>query len=163
MPAVRGGGVMTTACRVCRQGYRPAAVGVDEVCDRCAESAVRRIEALCGQAGVGLPEKWFHVSPHRLGPGTVLTAGAARNPANDCFYGSGFGGDSGVLRDMGVRRDEVVWLSPTREDAAFWAVVLNARHCYEVQPIEEPQPWNGTGTDGWVVRKAIVVCTVEYA
>jgi len=150
-------------CRICQQSYGPPPVGIDGVCDRCAESAVRTVEFLCGRASITLPEHWFHVSPFNVGPGTVLRPGVARNPANDGFYQSGFGRDTGSLRDMKVRRDAVVWLSPTREDARYWSVLLGAPHCYEVQPIETPRPWNGTGTDGWVTAKAVVVREIRLA
>ena len=145
------------ACRICRQDYTPAPIGLGGVCDHCAESAVRTVEFLFGRASIALPHHWFHVSPFEMGPGTLLRPGVARNPANAGFYGSGFGQDTGALLDMHTRRDEVVWLSPTREDARYWAIVLRASHCYEVQPTTEPRPWNGTGTDGWVVPKAIVL------
>lgn len=148
---------MMIGCRVCRQSYTPAPIGIGGVCERCAEQAVRTVEFLCGRASISLPEHWFHVSPFKMGPGTLLRPGEARNPANDTFYGLGFGQDTGFLRDMQVRRDEVVWLSPSREDAEYWAIVLRAGHCYEVQPTTEPRPWNGTGTDGWVVERAVVV------
>ena len=152
---------MMLSCRVCRQSYTPAPISIDGVCDGCAENAVRMVEFLCGRAAISLPEHWFHVSPFKMGPGTLLRPGVARNPANDSFYGVGFGQDTGVLLDMHTRRDEVVWLSPTPEDARYWAIVLRASYCYEVQPTEEPRPWNGTGTDGWVAPKAIVLRKVN--
>lgn len=145
------------ACRICQQDYTPAPIGLGGVCDHCAESAVRTVEFLFGRASIALPHHWFHVSPFEMGPGTLLRPGVARNPANAGFYGSGFGQDTGALLDMHTRRDEVVWLSPSREDAEYWAIVLRAGHCYEVQPTTEPRPWNGTGTDGWVVERAVVV------
>lgn len=148
---------MMIGCLICRRSYAPAPIGIDGVCGRCAEQAVPTVEFLCGRASICLPEHWFHVSPFKMGPGTLLRPGAARNPANDTFYGLGFGQDTGFLRDMQARRDEVVWLSPSREDAEYWAIVLCASHCYEVQPTTEPRPWNGTGTDGWVVERAVVV------
>jgi len=149
------------SCRVCQASYTPVPIGIGGVCDRCAESAVRTVEYLCGRAALTLPEHWFHVSPFAVGPGTVLRPGVARNPANDSFYRAGFDQDTGILVDMQDRRDQVVWLSPTREDAQYWAIVLGAQHCYEVQPTEEPRPWNGTGTDGWVVPKAMVIKEVK--
>ena len=150
-----------TECRICRERYAPAECGISGVCDRCAENTVRTIEFLFGSATIPLPRKWFHVSPHRIETGTVLMPGAIRNPANDAFYRAGFGQDTGCLQEMGVRRDEVVWLSPTTQDAEFWAAVLDAPYCYEVQPSGEPRPWNGTGTDGWVTAKAVVVREVR--
>lgn len=146
-----------TDCRICRERYTPPDFGITGTCHSCATNAVRTIEYLCGRAAIALPRRWFHVSPYRIGPGTVLLPGAIRNPANDAFYRAGFGQDTGLLQEMGVRREEVVWLSPTTQDAEFWAAVLDAPHCYEVQPAEEPRPWNGTGTDGWVTAKAVVV------
>lgn len=108
--------------------------------------------------------KWYHVSPHQIDVGTTLVPGGLdpANPTSDEFYTrDGFGHDSGTLADMGATRPEHVWLTIDREDADFWAGVLNASHVYEVQPIDEPKPWNGTGVDGWVVAAAVVIQEVS--
>jgi len=101
--------------------------------------------------------RWFHVSAARLPAGTVLVPGGGRNPGTRSFYDMGFGQDTGVLVDMEAARDSLVWLSIDLDDAGFWAAVLCAGHVYEVKPAEEPRPWNGTGTDGWVVSNATVL------
>lgn len=144
-------------CRICRDRH-PAVPGQGRtLCPGCwAESAAVALAAFLGRPAAVAAQHWFHVSPHQMEPGTVIRPGF-HNPANDDFYRSGFVRDSGVLAPMGVRREEVVWLSPSIDDAAFWSLALSARHCYEVDPTEEPRPWNGTGTDGWVSPAAVII------
>ena len=140
-----------TGCAACRR-----AVGVaGGLCSGCAAAASGLIAVLAGGATAEGP--WFHVSPSRFEPGTLLLPGIATNPANADFYRHGFGADTGVLVDMGVRRDQVVWLSAGFDDARYWSHVLAAPLCYEVEPVGQPRPWNGTGTDGWITRAAIVL------
>lgn len=94
---------------------------------------------------------WYHVSPHDLAEGTALIPGGPDGKAtSQDFYDMGFGDDTGTLADMGGGRNTHVWLTPDLNDAHFWAAALNAPNIYEVDPDDDPQPWNGTGTDGWV-------------
>ena len=97
--------------------------------------------------------KWYHVSPHALTDGTDLIPGGGDSPSQS-FYDDGWGEDTGTLTDMGQGRTGHVWLTPDLDDAHFWSAALNAPHIYEVDPHEDPRPWNGTGTDGWVVPGA---------
>ena len=83
-------------------------------------------------------EHWFHVSPFNVGRNGAASRGC-HNPANDSFYQSGFGRNTGSLRDMKVRRDAVVWLSPPVKTPGIGRSCWGA-HCYEVQPIETPRP-----------------------
>ena len=123
---------------------------------------IRRMLATLSEAGrqaerLATPTgRWFHVSPHRLEAGTVLTPGVVAPTSRDFYTRDGFAEDSGTLADMGATRPEFVWLSTTVEDAGFWAVTLRASHTYEVQPIDAPRPWNGTGSDGWVTTSAVI-------
>lgn len=97
--------------------------------------------------------KWYHVSPNEMEDGTVLIPGGPDgNATSQDFYDMGFGDDTGTLADMGGGRNTHVWLTPDLNDAHFWAAALGAPHIYEVDPDDDPQPWNGTGTDGWVSR-----------
>lgn len=105
-------------------------------------------------------EGWFHASPHDLPVGTKLVPGGAPAASKD-FYDQGWGSDRGNLMDMGGGRSEHVWMTPYREDANFWSAVNNAPHIYEVAPHEDPRPWNGTGTDGWVTPAATIVRKVK--
>ena len=57
------------------------------------------------------------------------------------------------IADVRPQGDGGSWVVPV----IVGAIVLCASHCYEVQPTTEPRPWNGTGTDGWVVERAVVV------
>lgn len=99
--------------------------------------------------------KWYHVSPHEMEPGTSLIAGGPEgNATSKDFYDMGFGDDSGTLQDMGGGRTKHIWVTPDLEDAHFWSAALNAPHIYEVDTDDDPQPWNGTGTDGWVTPSA---------
>ena len=100
--------------------------------------------------------KWYHASPHDLPEGTQLTPGGGGATSQD-FYDMGFGDDTGTLQDMGGGRTGHVWVSPDENDVQFWSAALNAPHIYEVESDDEPQPWNGTGTDGWVTPGARIV------
>ncbi len=97
--------------------------------------------------------KWYHVSPHALADGTDLIPGGGDSPSQS-FYDDGWGEDTGTLTDMGQGRTGHVWLTPDLDDAHFWSAALSAPHIYEVDPHEDPRPWNGTGADGWVVPGA---------
>lgn len=108
--------------------------------------------------------RWYHVSPHNITTGTTLMPGGLdpANPTSGDFYTrDGFGADTGTMADMGGTRSQFVWLTTTIEDAKFWALTLNADYTYEVQPIDAPRPWNGTGVDGWVVTAATIIGRAE--
>ena len=101
----------------------------------------------------GQGRKWYHVSPNEMDEGTVLVPGGIDGKAtSQDFYDMGFGDDTGTLADMGGGRNTHVWLTPDLDDAHFWAAALNAPNIYEVTPDDDPEPWNGTGVDGWVSR-----------
>lgn len=114
------------------------------------------------QFRTGPHDTWYHVSPHELAEGTQLIPGGPDGKAtSQDFYDMGFGDDTGTLKDMGGGRVQHVWLTPDLDDAHFWAASLGAPHIYEVDPDENPQPWNGTGIDGFVtpgakIRRRIV-------
>ena len=97
---------------------------------------------------------WYHASPHDMPDGTVLIPGGPGEATSQEFYDDGWGEDRGLLFEVGGGRASHVWLSPSLHDAAFWAMALSAPYIYEVEPDadDEPQPWNGTGSDGWVSR-----------
>jgi len=104
--------------------------------------------------------RWYHVSPHAISTGSTLVPGGldpAAPTSGEFYTRKGFGADTGTMADMGGGRAQFVWLTTTLEDALFWADLLDAGHVYEVQPIDEPRPWNGTGADGWVVAAATVI------
>lgn len=105
--------------------------------------------------------RWFHVSPHELPVGTTLVPNGAPVPTSAEFYAEGYGQDTGTLADMGASRSEHLWVTTTLKDARFWARVLKADHIYEVQPTDEPRPWNGTGVDGWVTTAAVIIEVVS--
>jgi hypothetical protein len=113
----------------------------------------------------GPHEHWYHVSPHALPPGTVLTPAAHRDaPAtSQDFYDT----TPGIIDLMypldgsDTARTDVVWVTPDLADAGFWSRFLRATHVYEVQPQDTPQPWNGTGIDGWVVTAAVVITEIK--
>lgn len=107
---------------------------------------------------------WYHVSPRELPVGTVLTPGGpdgVTHAANEFYASTGLGSDTGTLADMGGPRTAFVWLSPNREDAEFWADILDATHLYEVEPAADPMPWNGTAADGWVTTAATITRAVK--
>ena len=109
--------------------------------------------------------RWYHVSPHALAPGTVLTPASHRGvPAtSQGFYDARGGAIVDAMHPLdgtAAGRDEVVWVTHDLDDAAFWARLLEAGHCYEVEPVDRPRPWNGTGTDGWFTPSAVVVTEV---
>jgi len=122
------------------------------------EQARREAERLLTPTGV-----WYHVSPHELAAGTVLVPGGpdGTHTSEEFYSSTGLGSDTGTLADMGAARTEFVWLSPHRDDAEFWAEVLDAAHLYEVEPATDPVPWNGTAADGWVTTAATVVRRLE--
>lgn len=108
--------------------------------------------------------KWYHVSPHELAPGTDLIAGGPEGKAtSQNFYDMGYGDDEGTLADMGAGRNKHIWVTPDLDDAHFWSAALNAPHIYEVDADDDPQPWNGTGTDGWVTTRAKIRTKVNDA
>lgn len=108
--------------------------------------------------------RWYHVSPHNISTGSTLVPGGLdpATPTSGKFYTrDGFGVDTGTMADMGASRAQFVWLTTTLEDAHFWADTLKADYIYEVQPIDAPRPWNGTGVDGWVAARATITSRVE--
>jgi len=109
---------------------------------------------------------WYHVSPHDISTGSTLVPGGldpAAPTSGEFYTRDGFGADTGTMADMGAARAQFVWLTTTLEDARFWADTLGADHVYEVQPIDAPRPWNGTGVDGWVVTAATIIGRPEPA
>ena len=118
------------------------------------------LEAIARRDELATPgDAWYHVSPHKLIVGDVLLPGGA-TPASADFYAEGWGEDTGTLVDMGRPRTGFVWMARDRKDAMFWRAVLHARYLYTVQPFTDPQPWNGSASDGWVTTAARIL-TVE--
>lgn len=96
--------------------------------------------------------KWYHASKANLPAGTVLVPGGG--PQTDPkFYEDQRAQDE--FMGAGNRADHV-WVTPDREDASFWAAMLDADFIYEVEPTN-PRPWGISGTDGYVCSKARIV------
>lgn len=127
---------------------------------------VRRLITMVNEAHKQAQEfaatgRWFHASPHELPVGTTLVPNGAPVPTSAEFYAEGYGQDTGTLADMGASRSEHLWVTTTVKDAKFWAKLLDAQFIYEVQPTDEPRPWNGTGVDGWVTTAAVIIEVVS--
>ena len=93
--------------------------------------------------------KWYHVSPHRLAPGTVLTPGGGESPWGDEFY------------QAYPERAEHVWMEP-EERKSHWLDPYSAPYWYEVAPEGEPanrRDWEDMDL-GWVAPSATVVADV---
>ena len=107
---------------------------------------------------------WYHASPGELAEGTVLVPGGpdgSTHAAQEFYADTGLGSDTGMLADMGAPRTAFVWITPHRDDAEFWAGILDADHLYEVEPRTDPLPWNGTAADGWVCDSAVIIRRVS--
>lgn len=100
--------------------------------------------------------KWYHASKANLPAGTILVPGGG--PATDAQF---YEDQSAQDRQLGYgQRDQHVWVTPDREDASFWAAMLDAPFIYEVRP-ENPRPWGVTGADGHVCDAAKIVKQVS--
>jgi ribosomal protein S18 acetylase RimI-like enzyme len=114
------------------------------------------------RAQVGMPlqqntsGKWYHVSPHKMEPDTILTPGGGISPYN---YNNA---------DMPTQRQkDWVWMDgPSAVRQWYYATLLGQIHqgkenpwayIYEVEPSEGPHPWNGSGHDGHVAPSARIV------
>lgn len=102
--------------------------------------------------------RWYHVSPHELEVGTVLTPG---------------GGDTTYNYDdrLPSERQNWVWMDgPEGLDTWFYGTLMSQiqkgfenplAHIYEVEPSEGPHPWNGTGWQGHVAPSAKIIRKVD--
>lgn len=95
--------------------------------------------------------RWFHASDADLPGGTILVPGGARPPSQS-FYEQGH-----------EERAVHLWVTPDCADAWFWATVQDVKYVYEVEPSNEPSPWNGTGIDGWTCFSATVIRSILEA
>jgi hypothetical protein len=91
--------------------------------------------------------KWYHVSPHPLAPGARVVPHGGSSPGGDDFYGTN-----------NYNRQNHVWMSPNINKAKFWQNQdwAQGSHLYEVKPGARPQPWEGSGIEGWVAPHATV-------
>ena len=94
---------------------------------------------------------WYHVAPKSLAPGTKLIPGGGQglhDTAPDQW---------GSDHPMGNRRNHV-WLAPNIDKALFWQSQLGeGARIHHVNPGAKPQPWNMTGSEGFVVPHAHVL------
>lgn len=95
---------------------------------------------------------WFHVSTQPLTPGAKLVpsggAGGLHDAQPDRWS------DESPLRN----RKNHVWLAPNFEKARFWRTQFGPdARIYEVKPGDKPQPWNYTGSEGYVAPHAHVI------
>lgn len=95
---------MMLSCRVCRR----ATPGPDQ--HRRRTTAAPRTQYGWSSSSAAAPHLPAGALVPRFarqdGARNAAAPGVARNPANDSFYGVGFGQDTGVLLDMHTRRDE---------------------------------------------------------
>jgi GNAT superfamily N-acetyltransferase len=100
--------------------------------------------------------KWYHVSPHKMEPDTILTPGGGVSPYN-------YDNDSMPTQ----RQKDWVWMdSPDAVKQWYYGTLMGQiqqgnenpwAHIYEVEPSEGPHPWNGSGQDGHVAPSARIV------
>lgn len=99
--------------------------------------------------------KWYHVSTQPLGVGTKVVPKGGPSPDPD-FYD-----DPNETGYNNSNRQNYVWLAPSLASAYSWSLDLGAPHIHEVKPGDKPQPWNFSGTNGWVSPHAHVVRQVS--
>lgn len=125
--------------------------------------------------------EWYHVSPHKLSPGTMLVPSSDEDGFcnhHDEFY------DGGGIQS----RKNWVWLENQLPKSQYWnREIGRARnpdggeynedtgefeydydnaapnYVYKVTPHHDPFPWNGFGNEGWVAQSAIVDELVDDA
>jgi GNAT superfamily N-acetyltransferase len=112
------------------------------------------------QAGMPLREnasgKWYHVSPHKMEPDTILSPGGGTSPYNH-------NNDSMPTQ----RQKDWVWMDgPDAVKQWYYGTLMGQiqqgnenpwAHIYEVEPSEGPHPWNGSGDDGHVAPSARIL------
>jgi ribosomal protein S18 acetylase RimI-like enzyme len=101
--------------------------------------------------------KWYHVSPHKMEPDTILSPGGGASP-----YSSD---------NTTQRQKDWVWMDgPDAVKQWYYGTLLGQiqqghenpwAHIYEVEPSEGPHPWNGSGQDGHVAPSARIVREVD--
>jgi len=108
-----------------------------------------------------MPQRWVHVSPHELAPGTVLTPGGGESPYNS--------GETNWYSNNGQQdRQKWVWLD-THRDHMNWVDNLlydltppnggptPPVYTYAVEPHEPPWAWNDDSSEGYVTPAATVI------
>ena len=101
--------------------------------------------------------KWYHVSPHKMEPDTILSPGGGASP-----YSSD---------NVTQRQKDWVWMDgPDAVKQWYYGTLLGQiqqghenpwAHIYEVEPSEGPHPWNGSGQDGHVAPSARIVREID--
>jgi GNAT superfamily N-acetyltransferase len=101
--------------------------------------------------------KWYHVSPHKMEPDTILSPGGGASPYNS--------------DNTTQRQKDWVWMDgPDAVKQWYYGTLLGQvqqghenpwAHIYEVEPSEGPHPWNGSGQDGHVAPSARIVREVD--
>jgi ribosomal protein S18 acetylase RimI-like enzyme len=101
--------------------------------------------------------KWYHVSPHKMEPDTILSPGGGASP-----YASD---------NVTQRQKDWVWMDgPDAVKQWYYGTLLGQiqqghenpwAHIYEVEPSEGPHPWNGSGQDGHVSPSARIVREID--
>ena len=90
----------------------------------------------------GANQSWFHISPHDLPEGTVLTPGGGESPYLDTYAHGGFDG---------VQKH--VWMDRL-ENVGGW----KGNHVYRVEPSHAPRLWDENNPSmGWVAPSARIV------
>lgn len=103
--------------------------------------------------------KWYHVSPHKMEPDTILSPGGGESTYN---YN-----DTTMPRG----RQDWVWMDgPESLKTWYYGTLLSQikngvenpwAHIYEVEPSEGPHPWNGTGWEGHAAPSARIIREIE--
>ena len=129
---------------------------IDSIPPEHRDAFVKLLEMEQRRETFGKGGKWYHASRSDLAPGTILVPGGG--PATDPqFYEDQRAQDE--FMGAGNRADHV-WITPDREDASFWAALLDAKYVYEVEPTN-PRPWGISGVDGYVCSQARVIKRVS--
>lgn len=102
--------------------------------------------------------KWYHVSPHKLEAGTILSPDGGESP---------YGED----HSMPAERRDWVWMDSLEGLKTWYYGTLMGQvkkgvenpwaYIYEVEPSEGPHPWNGTGWEGHVAPSAKIIREIE--
>lgn len=93
---------------------------------------------------------WYHVSPMQFEDGAELIPGGSESTAWD-------------YSTMTPGRQHHVWVESDLDKAQGWRHSMEdadlygpSYNIYEVEPAEEPQPWEETGEQGWTTPRAII-------
>lgn len=100
--------------------------------------------------------KWYHVSPHKMEPDTVISPGGSQGPYS--------------YKDDSVRPNWVWMDRPEAVEKWYYGTLLGQiqqgndnpwAHIYEVEPHEGPYAWNGSGVDGHVSPSARIIREIK--